>query len=59
MSLVITEVLGDGPNYRNMLFVTAPLVRAHFIRAQRLIKLYGNPEHILQVSQIFGGIARN
>lgn len=42
-----------------MLFVTAPLVRAHFIRAQRLIKLYGNPEHILQVSQIFGGIARN
>lgn len=49
MSLVITEVLGDGLNYRNMLFVTAPLVRVHFIRAKRIIKQYGNPEHVLQV----------
>lgn len=49
MSLVITEVLGDDPNYRNMLFVTAPLVRVHFIRAKRIIKQYDNPEHVLQV----------
>lgn len=49
MSLVITEVLGDGPDDRNMLFLTAPLVRVHFIRAKRIIKQYGNPEHVLQV----------
>lgn len=49
MSLAITEVLGDDPNYRNMLLVTAPLVRAHFIRAKRIIRQYGNPEHVLQV----------
>lgn len=42
------EDLGDGPNYSNMLFVTSPLVRVHFIRAKRIIKQYGNPEHVLQ-----------
>lgn len=43
------EDFGDGPNNSNMLFVTAPLVRVHFIRAKRIIKQYGNPEHVLQV----------
>lgn len=41
--------LGDGPNYSNMLFVPTPLFRVHFIRAKRIIKQYGNPEHVLQV----------
>lgn len=57
--LVITEVLGDSPNYGNMLFVTAPLVRVHFIRARKIIKQYGNSEHILQISHIFVGAGRN
>lgn len=59
MTLVVTEVLGDDPNYSNMLFVTAPLVRVHFIRAKRIIKQYGNAEHVLQVLHIFDRTGRS